>query len=56
MRVNTDLLELMVCPQCQGKLIYQEAENQLVCQKCKLGYEIKEGIPIMLVEEAKKLA
>ncbi len=53
--VDPQLLEILVCPQCKGELEYREKENELVCHKCRLRYEIRDGIPIMLVDEAKPL-
>lgn len=49
------LLEILVCPKCRGALDYREREAELVCRACRLRYEIRDGIPIMLIEEAKKL-
>lgn len=46
------LLELLVCPQCQGALEHDEKAAVLGCGKCRLRYPIKDGIPIMLPEEA----
>ncbi len=53
--VDPQLLEILVCPQCKGELEYREKEAELVCHKCKLRYEIRDGIPIMLIDEAKPL-
>ena len=49
------LLEILVCPQCKGELEYREGAAELVCHACKLRYEVREDIPIMLVDEAKPL-
>jgi uncharacterized protein YbaR (Trm112 family) len=48
------LLEMLVCPKCKGGLEYKRAANSLECRKCRLAYPVEDGIPIMLVEEAKK--
>jgi uncharacterized protein YbaR (Trm112 family) len=48
-------LEMMVCPQCNGKLDYEKQNSELVCEKCQLAYPVNDGIPVMLVEEARKL-
>ena len=53
--VDQQLLDILVCPQCKGELEYREKESELVCHKCKLRYEIRDGIPIMLIDEAKPL-
>lgn len=55
MSLSPQLLEILVCPKCKGELEYREAEAALLCQSCQLRYEIRDGIPIMLVDEAKPL-
>jgi len=51
-----ELLDMLVCPKCKGELEYQtEPEEVLICRKCKLIYEVRDGIPIMLPDEAKPL-
>jgi uncharacterized protein YbaR (Trm112 family) len=52
MTVPRQLLEILVCPKCRGALEYREKESALLCQHCKLRYAVKDGIPIMLIEEA----
>tara|TARA_B100001029_G_C14884697_1_gene351981 strand:+ start:372 stop:545 length:174 start_codon:yes stop_codon:yes gene_type:complete len=49
------LLDLLVCPKSGGKLVYDKNTNELVCKQSKLAYPIKDGIPIMLIESARKL-
>ena len=49
------LLEILVCPKCTGELEYRTEQNQLVCHQCKLIYEVRDDIPVMLVDEAKPL-
>ena len=55
MEFNKDLLKTIVCPQSKEKLIYDEKNNCLIAKTSKLAYPIKNGIPIMLIEEAKKI-
>ncbi|MBP9020162.1 MAG: Trm112 family protein [Syntrophobacterales bacterium] len=55
MAVNKELLDILACPNCKGDVHLDEAGNGLVCDHCKLLYEVRDGIPIMLVEEAKRL-
>lgn len=55
MALNPELLKILVCPQCRGDLRLTPGEDGLVCDNCRLEYEIKDGIPIMLPEKAKKL-
>lgn len=50
------LLEILVCPQCKGDLEYRtEPEECLVCHACRLIYAVEDDIPIMLIDEARKL-
>lgn len=49
------LLEILVCPKCKGELKYRTTPEELVCPACALRYEVRDGIPIMLVDEAKPL-
>ncbi len=55
MAVSQELLEILVCPKCKGEIKLTEEKSGLVCEKCKLLYEIKEDIPIMLIDKAKSL-
>ncbi len=59
MGVDPKLLEILVCPLCKGKLVYRKDERkeayELVCKADRLGYPVKDGIPVMLEEEARKL-
>ncbi|MFQ5689592.1 MAG: Trm112 family protein [Gemmatimonadota bacterium] len=52
MPVDVRLLEILVCPKCKGELEYREAEDALFCHACRLRYEVKDDIPIMLIDEA----
>ena len=52
MPLSKELLDVLACPKCKGALDYKEMENRLLCGKCRLSYEIKEGIPVMLVDQA----
>ena len=53
--VDPKLLEILVCPLTKGPLRYDAARQELVSEKAKLAYPIRDGIPIMLVDEARKL-
>ena len=53
--IDKDLLDILVCPKCKGELVYDEQKDILICSRCKLGYPIRDGIPIMLIDEAIKL-
>ncbi len=54
--VDPKLLEILVCPLTKGPLRYDEAKQELVSQKAGLAYPIRDGIPIMLVDEARELS
>ncbi len=49
------LLELLVCPLTKTTLEYHEAENELVSKVAKLAYPVRDGIPVMIVSEAREL-
>ena len=53
MAVSQELLDILVCPKCKGKIYLTEANDGLVCDHCKLIYEIRDDIPVMLIDEAK---
>ncbi len=55
MSINKELLEILACPKCRGDIRLNEKGDGLICEHCRLLYEIKDDIPIMLVEEAKPL-
>lgn len=52
MAVNEKLLEILVCPKCKGDLVLTANSDGLICHACRLKYEIKDDIPIMLIDEA----
>ncbi|HXK54088.1 MAG TPA: Trm112 family protein [Hyphomicrobiales bacterium] len=54
-RVDAKLLELLVCPVTKTRLVYDEAAQELVSEAARLAYPIRDGIPIMLPEEARQL-
>jgi len=56
MAISKELLDILVCPQCKGEIYLNAAEDGLICNKCKLLYEIKDDIPIMLMDEAKPIS
>lgn len=56
MTISEELLEILVCPRCKGDIYLNEAKDGLICDRCRLLYEIRDGIPIMLIDEAKPLS
>ena len=55
MTISQELLNIMACPKCKGDIYLNEQEDGLICDNCKLLYEIRDDIPVMLIEEAKPL-
>jgi uncharacterized protein YbaR (Trm112 family) len=55
MAISKDLLDILACPKCKGDILLNQEEDGLICDRCKLLYEIKDDIPIMLIDEAKQL-
>ncbi len=53
--ISNELLEILACPKCKGELRLNQEQDGLICDCCRLVYEIREDIPIMLVDEAKPL-
>jgi len=53
--MDSRLLDILVCPICKGPLLYRKAEQELICKADRLAYRIRDGIPVMLEDEARKL-
>ena len=53
--VDPKLLEILVCPVTKGPLEYDRERNELISRQAKLAYPIRDGIPIMLADEARKI-
>ncbi|HEY9032045.1 MAG TPA: Trm112 family protein [Kangiella sp.] len=54
--MNHKLLDVLVCPICKGDLVYKKDNNELICRFDKLAYPIRDDIPVMLEEEARKVS
>jgi len=52
--LDKELLDILACPKCKGDLEYDQENQKLICNNCRLKYNIKEDIPIMLIDEAEK--
>jgi uncharacterized protein YbaR (Trm112 family) len=52
--IDPKFLEILACPVCKGDLIYDEEDQKLICEKCRLKYAIKDDIPIMLLDQAER--
>jgi uncharacterized protein YbaR (Trm112 family) len=53
--MDVKLLDILVCPVCKSSLSYKKAERELICKPCRLAFPVKDGIPVMLEDEARKL-
>lgn len=53
--MDRKLLDILVCPVCKGKLVYVKKDDELICKFDRLAYPIRDGIPVMLEEEAREL-
>ena len=53
--IDPRLLEILVCPLCKGPLVLRKDAGELVCKADRLAYPIKDGIPVMLEDDARKL-
>jgi len=56
MNLDPDLLELIVCPACHASLVVDDDAEELVCSGCGLAYPVRDDIPVLLVDEARKPA
>lgn len=52
MAIGKNLLNILACPKCKGDLKLTEKEDGLICDRCKLLYPIRDGIPVMLIDGA----
>ncbi|MBU0675589.1 MAG: Trm112 family protein [Proteobacteria bacterium] len=52
--IDPTLLNLLACPQCNGEVRLVPEQQGLVCDQCRLRYAIRNGIPVMLIDEAEK--
>jgi uncharacterized protein YbaR (Trm112 family) len=56
MAISSELLEILVCPKCKGELVLAASQDGLICNPCGLKYEIRDDIPIMLIDEAQPVS
>lgn len=52
MRFDPDLLEILVCPRCKGRLLLTPSGDGLGCARCRVAYPVNDDIPVMIFEEA----
>lgn len=55
MPIDKELLSILVCPACKGEVGLDNEKNGIVCVRCSLLFPIKDGIPVMITEEAQRL-
>ena len=53
--MDKKLLDILVCPICKGKLVHKPEDGELICKVDRLGFPIRDGIPVMLEQEARQL-
>ena len=53
--LSEKLLEMLACPKCKGEVTYDRSNDKVTCEPCKLAYPVRDGIPVMLVDEATEL-
>ncbi len=53
--ISKDLLDILACPKCKKPVKLSQDKKSILCEQCRLLYEIRDDIPIMLVDEAKSL-
>lgn len=53
--MDARLLDILVCPICKGPLVYRRTERELICKADRLAYPIRDDIPVMLEDEARRL-
>ena len=53
--MDKKLLDILACPVCKGKLLYNKENNELICKVDRLAYPIRDDIPVMLEEEARQI-
>jgi uncharacterized protein YbaR (Trm112 family) len=55
MPLNRELIEILACPKCKGKIDLRADESAFVCRACKLVYVVEDDIPNFIIEEARPL-
>lgn len=54
--METRLLELLVCPLCKGRLYVNATRTELICRGDRLGFPVRDGVPVMLEDQARSLS
>lgn len=53
--MDKKLLDILACPLCKGPLLYKDEHDELICKVDRLAYQIRDDIPVMLVDEAREM-
>ncbi len=53
MAVARELKDILACPRCKGTLEFRDEANEILCPRCRLVFRVEEGIPVMLLDEAR---
>lgn len=56
MSLSKELLEILACPKCKGELALQADGTRIKCAACSLAYPVRDGIPVMLIDEAEPIS
>jgi len=52
--LDSELIEILACPKCKNRLEYDQEEQKLLCNNCRLKYRIEEEIPVLIINEAER--
>jgi uncharacterized protein YbaR (Trm112 family) len=55
MALSPELKEILACPKCKGDLEFHEEASEIRCLRCRLSFRIEDGIPVMLIDEARPI-
>ncbi len=53
--LNPFLLSILACPSCKNDVRYDQDNQELTCDSCQLAYRVEDGVPVMLIDEARKI-
>ncbi len=55
MSIAQELKEILACPRCKGSLEFLDEQDEIRCRACRLAFRVEDGIPVMLLDEARPL-
>lgn len=53
--INHNIFDILACPNCKGNVSYQKQKQEVICHPCALAFPIRDGIPVMLTEQARNI-